>query len=112
MPQLVLNLFVTCLQTEDAERKVGVRLNKDLVKVGARALRQNMTTLGPKVLPWSELAKFGANSALRSAVKLYKPLAGMVPAGWLSPYTPDFKTAFDFFCIHTGAVLKPLFDAW
>uniref|UniRef100_A0A383VN25 3-ketoacyl-CoA synthase n=1 Tax=Tetradesmus obliquus TaxID=3088 RepID=A0A383VN25_TETOB len=90
------------VQTEDAERKVGVRLNKDLVKVGARALRQNMTALGPKVLPWSELAKFGANSALRSAAKLYKPLAGMLPAGWLDPYTPDFKTAFDFFCIHTG----------
>jgi 3-ketoacyl-CoA synthase len=82
---------------------VGVRLNKDLVKVGARALRLNMTSLGPKVLPWSELAKFGANSALRSAAQLYKPLSGMVPAGWLAPYTPDFKAAFDFFCIHTGA---------
>lgn len=33
------------MQTEDAERVVGVRLNKDLVKVGAKALRMNMTKL-------------------------------------------------------------------
>lgn len=33
------------VQTEDAEGRVGVRLNKDLVKVGARALRTNMTKL-------------------------------------------------------------------
>lgn len=33
------------VQTEDEERKIGVRLNKDLVKVGARALRSNMTQL-------------------------------------------------------------------
>eukprot|EP00775_Hariotina_reticulata_P010997 gene10997-11151_t len=54
------------MQTEDADRVVGVRLNKDLVKVGARALRTNMTALGPL------------------------------------PYTPDFKRAFNYFCIHTG----------
>eukprot|EP00879_Flechtneria_rotunda_P017969 GHRR01018833.1.p1 GENE.GHRR01018833.1~~GHRR01018833.1.p1 ORF type:complete len:680 (+),score=136.37 GHRR01018833.1:887-2926(+) len=90
------------MQTEDMDRVVGVRLNKDLVKVGARALRNNMTALGPKVLPWSELAIFAANSAVRSAAKLSKPLANALPKAWLQPYTPDFKAAFDFFCIHTG----------
>jgi 3-ketoacyl-CoA synthase len=90
------------LQTEDAERKVGVRLNKDLIKVGARALRDNMTALGPKVLPYSEQAKFAANLVLRKAAKLQPALATHLPAHWLQQYTPDFRKAFDHYCIHTG----------
>eukprot|EP00878_Enallax_costatus_P021998 GHUV01023320.1.p1 GENE.GHUV01023320.1~~GHUV01023320.1.p1 ORF type:complete len:178 (+),score=56.82 GHUV01023320.1:2264-2797(+) len=90
------------MQTEDDERKVGVRLNKDLVKVGARALRTNMTKLGPLVLPWSELLTYAANSALRQAAKACQPLSAAVPQAWLQLYTPDFRKAFDYFCIHTG----------
>lgn len=48
--------FNCVVQTEDAERKLGVRLNKDLIRVGADALRANMTALGPRVLPWGEQA--------------------------------------------------------
>lgn len=81
-----------------------MRLNKDLIKVGADALKQNMTALGPLVLPWSEQLKFAGNMALRSAAKRSKALAGALPAGWLRPYIPDFTQAFDFFCIHTGEV--------
>ncbi|WIA09022.1 hypothetical protein OEZ85_008436 [Tetradesmus obliquus] len=90
------------MQTEDAERKVGVRLNKDLIQVGARALRENMTALGPKVLPYSEQAKFAANLILRKAAKLQPALAARLPAAWLQPYTPDFRKAFEHYCIHTG----------
>jgi 3-ketoacyl-CoA synthase len=90
------------VQTEDADRVVGVRLNKDLVKVGARALRTNMTALGPLVLPWSEQLLYAANMLLRKAAKANKQLAAAAPAGWLEPYTPDFKKAFNYFCIHTG----------
>jgi len=82
--------------------QVGVRLNKDLIAVGAKALRMNMTDLGPLVLPLSEQLTYAANAALRQAVKLYKPLGAAVPQEWLKPYTPDFRKAFDFFCIHTG----------
>lgn len=57
---------------------------------------------GPLVLPWSELVAYGANSALRQAVRVCKPLSAAVPKVWLQPYTPDFTKAFDFFCIHTG----------
>jgi 3-ketoacyl-CoA synthase len=81
---------------------VGVRLNKDLIAVGAKALRINMTDLGPLVLPLSEQAAYAANAALRAAARLHAPLAGLVPARWLQPYVPDFRKAFDFFCIHTG----------
>eukprot|EP00882_Tetradesmus_deserticola_P006257 GHRQ01006585.1.p2 GENE.GHRQ01006585.1~~GHRQ01006585.1.p2 ORF type:complete len:321 (+),score=147.63 GHRQ01006585.1:1207-2169(+) len=90
------------VQTEDAERHVGVRLNKDLIKVGARALRDNMTALGPKVLPYSEQAKYAASLAVRKAAKLQPALAKHLPARWLQPYTPDFRKAFDYYCIHTG----------
>jgi 3-ketoacyl-CoA synthase len=83
-----------------------VRLNKDLIKVGADALKANMTALGPLVLPYSEQLKFAGNAALRMAAKRSKALAGVVPAGWLRPYVPDFTKAFDFFCIHTGEALR------
>lgn len=93
--RLSLLVVVSCLQ-------VGVRLNKDLIAVGAKALRLNMTDLGPLVLPLSEQLTYAANAALRKVAKLYKPLAPAVPQEWLKPYTPDFRKAFDFFCIHTG----------
>jgi 3-ketoacyl-CoA synthase len=56
-----------------------------------RALKQNITTLGPLVLPFSEQFLFFANLVLR---KLFKVK--------VKPYIPDFKLAFDHFCIHTG----------
>jgi hypothetical protein len=83
-------------------QQIGVRLNKDLIIVGAKALRQNMTALGPLVLPLSEQALFAANFIARAAAKQAKPLARLLPAEWLKPYTPDFRKAFSFYCIHTG----------
>jgi 3-ketoacyl-CoA synthase len=79
-----------------------VRLNKDLIAVGARALRHNMTSLGPLVLPVSEQLVFAANYLARQACRHSKPLAQALPVSWTRPYTPDFKKAFDFYCIHTG----------
>ena len=29
-------------------------------------------------------------------------LKGKLPASWTKPYIPDFRKAFDHFCIHTG----------
>ena len=60
----------------------------------------------PKQVVFCDLPKTSTGKIqkfeLRAAAKLHKPLAGWVPAGWLRPYTPDFRKAFDFFCIHTG----------
>jgi 3-ketoacyl-CoA synthase len=61
-----------------------------------------MTQLGPRVLPVSEMAKFGANMAVRKVAKASKRLAAALPASWQQQYVPDFRKAFDFFCIHTG----------
>ena len=74
-------------------------------QVGALALKTNMTQLGPVVLPYSEMIKFGANMAVRMAAKSSKSVAQALPASWQKQYVPDFRKAFDYFCIHTGNAL-------
>ena len=78
-------------QTEDAEGKVGVELNKDIVKVAAAALQRNLKILGPLVLPLSEQAKFAWDLLMRR-------LGGRQGKA----YVPDFRKAFDHFCLHAG----------
>eukprot|EP00884_Botryococcus_braunii_P017809 jgi/Botrbrau1/4711/Bobra.0218s0031.1 len=77
-------------QCEDKDGIVGVRLSKELMKVAGRTLKQNITELGPKVLPLSEILLFAGNMILRKLGSQVKP------------YVPDFKLAFDHFCMHTG----------
>jgi 3-ketoacyl-CoA synthase len=79
-------------QREDADGHVGVHLSKDLMRIAGHALKVNITTLGPLVLPLSEQLLFFANLVARK----------VLPARKLAPYIPDFKLAFDHFCIHTG----------
>ena len=69
----------------------GVSLSKELMEAAADTLKSNITTLAPKVLPWSEKLKFAANFA---ACKLSKTN--------YKPYTPNFQTAINHFCIHPG----------
>lgn len=96
LPAVCLSLLLPC------PLQIGVRLNKDLIAVGARALRHNMTSLGPLVLPLSEQLVFAANYLVRQACRHSKPLSQALPVSWTRPYMPDFKKAFDFYCIHTG----------
>lgn len=70
---------------------MGVSLQKNLMVVAAQALETNMKTLGPCVLPLSEQIKYGLNFIGRK----------MINPKWKS-YIPDFKTAFEHFCIHAG----------
>jgi len=59
----------TCVeQVTDEQGYRGVKLSKDLMNVAGKALRKNLTMLGPKVLPWSEQLKFALNMLHR---KLY-----------------------------------------
>lgn len=78
-------------QCEDEDGKVGVRLNKDLMAIAGEALKTNITTLGPLILPVSEQIIFFINLVLRKAFGVK-----------MKPYIPDFKLAFDHICIHTG----------
>jgi 3-ketoacyl-CoA synthase len=79
-------------QEEDDNGLKGVTLRKELLKVAAGALKENITVLGPLVLPISEQVKFFVNLTLRRL--------NMLPKG--KAYVPDFKKAFQHFCIHAG----------
>ena len=86
------NAAYRCIyQMEDEEGNTGVKLTRELMGEAGRALRANITTLGPLVLPISEQLLFLANLIARKFL-------GMK----LKAYIPDFKLAFDHVCIHTG----------
>lgn len=78
-------------QEEDPEGKVGISLQKDLMAIAGEALKSNITTMGPIVLPTSEQLLFLFSLIGR---KIFNPK-------W-KPYIPDFKQAFEHFCIHAG----------
>ncbi|XP_057787000.1 3-ketoacyl-CoA synthase 20-like [Salvia miltiorrhiza] len=86
-------------QEEDEARHVGVALSKDLMAVAGEALKTNITALGPLVLPMSEQLLFLATLLARKVLNMQ-----------IKPYIPDFKMAFEHFCIHAGgrAVLDEL----
>ncbi|XP_030552861.1 3-ketoacyl-CoA synthase 11 [Rhodamnia argentea] len=83
--------FTCVTQEEDSTGKVGVTLSKDLMGVAGEALKTNITTLGPLVLPMSEQLLFFATLVGKKLLKMK-----------VKPYIPDFKLAFEHFCIHAG----------
>ncbi|XP_071689011.1 3-ketoacyl-CoA synthase 9-like [Rutidosis leptorrhynchoides] len=85
------NAFKCVYQEQDESRNTGVSLSKDLMMAVGGALKSNITTLGPLVLPISEQILFFVNLIARKVIK-----PGM------KPYLPDFKMAVDHFCIHAG----------
>ncbi|CAJ2648427.1 3-ketoacyl-CoA synthase 6-like [Trifolium pratense] len=78
-------------EEEDREGKVGISLQKDLMAIAGEALKSNITTIGPLVLPASEQLLFLLTLIGK---KIFNPK-------W-KPYIPDFKQAFEHFCIHAG----------
>ncbi|KAK9845571.1 hypothetical protein WJX84_002610, partial [Apatococcus fuscideae] len=78
-------------QSPDSEGRVGVHLSKQLMAIAGHALKANITTLGPLVLPISEQLLFFFNLIARKVLKVR-----------MRGYIPDFKLAFEHFCIHTG----------
>ena len=83
--------FRCVYQEQDEVGKTGVSLSKDLMAIAGGALKTNITTLGPLVLPISEQLLFFLTLVVK---KLFN--------GKMKPYIPDFKLAFDHFCIHAG----------
>ena len=49
------------IQKEDEQGKVGVKIGRELMNVAAMALKRNITSLGPLVLPVSEQLIFAGN---------------------------------------------------
>ncbi|PSC74991.1 very-long-chain 3-ketoacyl-synthase [Micractinium conductrix] len=78
-------------QRPDDRQFIGVELDKNLVSVASKAMETNMTRLGPLVLPWSEKLVFAANWVARNVLRMR-----------VARYIPDFREAFDHFCLHAG----------
>nr|GMD47754.1 3-ketoacyl-CoA synthase 10-like [Ipomoea batatas] len=89
--------FRSIYQEEDDERIKGLKISKDLVEVGGEALKANITTLGPLVLPLTEQFYFFQTLIRR---KLF--------GAKTKPYIPDYTIAFEHFCINAGS--KMLLD--
>ncbi|MCO5564424.1 hypothetical protein L7F22_018085 [Adiantum nelumboides] len=83
--------FKCVYQEQDDEGKIGVSLSKELMSIAGESLKTNITTLGPLVLPISEQLLFFLNLVARKLFNLK-----------IKPYIPDFKLAFEHFCIHAG----------
>ncbi|CAH8358842.1 unnamed protein product [Eruca vesicaria subsp. sativa] len=81
-------------EQEDKEGHVGISMSKDITAIAGEALKSNITTTGPLVLPASEQLLFLLSFIGR---KIFNPK-------W-KPYIPDFKLAFEHFCIHAGGKL-------
>lgn len=107
--------FRCVYQTEDPQGIRGVELSKDITSVAGKTLRDNLTMLGPHVLPLREAVRVLYSLALRRAVATANRFAdrtGMArlpfskaPDGRYerpSIYVPDFKIGIQHFCIHAG----------
>ncbi|WVZ70256.1 hypothetical protein U9M48_018933 [Paspalum notatum var. saurae] len=80
-------------QEEDDKGITGIRLSKDLATTAGHALKSNIAAFGPLVLPASEQLLVALSFLKR------KLLSGRAK---VRLYRPDFRTAFDHFCIHAG----------
>lgn len=84
-------------QEEDSEKLKGLKISKDLVEIGGDAIKTNITTLGPLVLPVSEQLLF-------FSTLVWKILFGGGSASApTKPYIPDYKLAFEHFCVHAAS---------
>ncbi|XP_020165056.1 3-ketoacyl-CoA synthase 5-like [Aegilops tauschii subsp. strangulata] len=79
-------------QEEDDKGNLGIALSKDLMDVARDALKDNIMTTGPLVLPASELLKFLFFYVAKKVLRWRK----------IRPYIPNFCVAFEHFCIHVG----------
>nr|XP_043625028.1 3-ketoacyl-CoA synthase 1-like [Erigeron canadensis] len=85
------NSYNSVQKQEDETGISGVSLSKDLMIVAGDALKTNITTLGPLVLPFSEQLFFFITLVKKKILKMK-----------VKPYIPNFKRAFEHFCIHAG----------
>lgn len=84
------------IQEPDEEGITGVRLSKSLRQLAGEALKVNVASLAVLVLPYSEQVKYALEVMWRKK----------------RSYVPNFRTAFEHFCIHSGgkAVIETVKD--
>ncbi|KAI4320219.1 hypothetical protein MLD38_033724 [Melastoma candidum] len=84
--------YACVYQDVDPDNKTGVSISKDIPNVAGETLKANMVSLAPLVLPYSEQVRY-VWSAIREKVRII---------GRKEAYMPNFKKAFEHFCIHAG----------
>ena len=87
--------YQSVFQHPDDSSLVGVSLSRSLLHVAAKTLTINVSKLGPLVLPYSEQFRFGLSAIFR---RIRPSSSGSRPG----IYVPNFKRAFEHFCIHAG----------
>jgi len=92
------NAYTCVFQDVDKDQRIGVRLDKNLMKVAARALEKNMIRLGPQILPITEKLRFAYKTAMRWIQVQLDPTKDKT----LPRPVPNFKAAIDHICIHAG----------
>lgn len=92
--------YHSVIQQEDDAGTVGVSLSRSLLHVAANALKINITELGPSCLPLSEQFLYGWS--------IFQGKIGNATRK-KEIYIPNFKKAFQHFCIHAGG--KAIIDA-
>lgn len=83
--------YHAAFQEEDGKGITGVSLTKDLIRVAGVNLRQHIKILAPRILPLNQLVGY-----------VYSVVANAVAGGQLKPVVPDFTTAVEHICVHTG----------
>ncbi|KAL8162355.1 hypothetical protein V2J09_013844 [Rumex salicifolius] len=81
-------------QEVDNDEQVGVTLQRNVVQVAGESLKTNMGSLGPLVLPYTEQILYALSVLWRKAWPPAKKKG--------HEYVPNFKKAFEHFCIHAG----------
>ncbi|RZC90182.1 hypothetical protein C5167_044812 [Papaver somniferum] len=84
--------FKCVMREEDEAGILGVSLSKTLMPVAGLALKTNITTLGPFVLPISEHLRYFVTMMVNKLFKFAN----------VKTYIPDLNLAFNHFCIHAG----------
>uniref|UniRef100_A0ACD5UJQ0 Uncharacterized protein n=1 Tax=Avena sativa TaxID=4498 RepID=A0ACD5UJQ0_AVESA len=83
---------------EDDRGNTGIRLSRHLPATAGHALKENVTAFAPLVLPASELLRVAVSLLKHKLLRLTGGGAGVKQ----QLYRPDFRTAFEHFCIHAG----------
>ncbi|KAH7351971.1 hypothetical protein KP509_19G023000 [Ceratopteris richardii] len=77
---------------EDEDGRWGARLSMELIEVATNALTENIRVLAPLVLPFSQLVMVMWNVLQRN----------ILGRKGVPEFVPNFKSAFEHFCIHPG----------
>ncbi|XP_004501406.1 3-ketoacyl-CoA synthase 10 [Cicer arietinum] len=94
--------FRCVYQEEDEQKFKGLKISKDLIEIGGEALKTNITTLGPLVLPFSEQILFFTTLVWRHLFG-GKKSDGNSTSSSKKPYIPNYKLAFEHFCVHAAS---------